>query len=130
MASINRIVIGVQNHLLFSDKTGVFLDRVAIGESENIGARVNIHGRLRSPQDNLNPLEIIEFNCMRQQLFDADAVLDFIDQNYGLVFIVRSYIHNRIFRGFIDEHGKTHSLEDDTCVDVSFTMFAKDSFVL
>lgn len=130
MASTNRIVIGIRNELLFSDESGLVLTRVAFGESENIGSRVNVHGRLRSPQDNLNPLEIIDFNCIRQQLTDADAVLDLIEENYGKVFIVRSYIHNRIFRGFIDEQGKTHSLEQDNCVDINFTMTAKDSFVL
>lgn len=130
MASTNRIVIGLRNELLFSDKTGLVLTRVAFGEGENIAARVNVHGRLRSPQDNLSPMETIQFDCMRQQLTDADAVLDLIDNNYGQIFIVRSYVHNRIFRGFIDEHGKTHSLEQDDCVDVNFIMLAKDSFIL
>lgn len=130
MASTNRIVIGLRNELLFSDESGLVLTRVTFGEGENIASRVNVHGRLRSPQDNLSPLETIEFNCKRQQLEIADEVLDLIEENYGQIFIVRSYVHDRIFRGFIDEQGKTHSLEQDDCVDVSFTMIAKDSFVL
>lgn len=130
MASINRIVLGIKEELLFSDATGLTLNRVEIGEGQLIESRVNKHGRLRSPQDNLNPLETIEFRCIKQELDNATEILDLFKTNYGKVFIIRSYIHNRIFVGFIDEFGDTRPLEFDTCINVIFTILIKNSFSL
>lgn len=130
MASINRIVLGIEEELLFSDETGLTLTRIEYGESQLIENRVNKHGRLRSPQDNLNPLETIEFHCIKQKLDIATAVLDLFKNNYGKVFTIRSYIHNRIFVGFIDEFGSSNPLEFDTCVNVQFTILIKNSFSL
>lgn len=130
MASTNRIVLGLNRELLFSDNTGLILTRIEYGEGELIESRVNRHGRLRSPQDNLNPLETIQFRSIKQDLDNATAILDLFKDNYGKVFIIRSYVHNRILRGFIDEFGSSNPLEFDTCVNIQFVILAKDVFPL
>lgn len=128
--SINRLIIGLSETLLFEDTGGLVLTNVDFGENEQLTQRVNIHDRLRSPQDNLEALENIEYSCTKQKLANANAVIALIDDNYGQIFIVRSEPQQRIFKCFIDEQGLRRSGEFDDTVDIFFTCKIKNSFPL
>ena len=128
--STNRVIIGRDSSLLFEDTRGVELTRLDSGEIENLVQRVNLHNDQRSPQDIFDELTEIEFTFIKQKKAIVDELFEDLDDNYGKLYIVRSYPHKRIFRGFIPSYGSSNVLENDNQMNFIFLMFAKDNYDL